>query len=104
MGAVSDTNIPLLTDVVAESDDDAILPPRPEPPAPSEPPDMETIIAELQTKIASQTFALTDELMRAAFAEMEANIFRQITSNLRQELPELIDSVIREHLAKQEQE
>ena len=108
MGAVGDKNIPLLTDVVAESDDDdVILPPTLEQPRPLEAPeplDMEMIIAELQTKIASQTFELTDELMRAAFAEMEANIFRKISSNLRQELPELIDSVIREYLDKQDKD
>ena len=60
--------------------------------------DVETVIAELQTRIASHTYELTDELMRAAFSDLEAKVFRQISTNLRQQLPELIDSVVREHL------
>lgn len=60
--------------------------------------DVETVIAELQTRIASHTYELTDKLMRAAFADIEAKVFQQISTNLRQQLPELIDSVVREHL------
>jgi hypothetical protein len=101
MTALGDKNIPLLTDVVAESVTDEETSPRDEP-LKSE--DIEAVIAELQTRIASGTFALTDELMRSAFAEMEASIFRQISSRLRQELPELIDSIIREQLSKDEDE
>lgn len=60
--------------------------------------DFENVVAELQTRIASHTYELTDELLRAAFADIEAKIFRQISTHLRQQLPELIDSVVREHL------
>lgn len=60
--------------------------------------DFENVVAELQTRIASNTYELTDELLRAAFSDIEAKIFRQISTHLRQQLPELIDSVIREHL------
>lgn len=60
--------------------------------------DFENVVAELQTRIASHTYELTDELLRAAFSDIEAKIFRQISTNLRQQLPELIDSVVREHL------
>jgi hypothetical protein len=60
--------------------------------------DTETLIAELQTRIASETFALTEELMRTAFAEMEAKLHQQISACLRRELPELIDSLLREQL------
>ncbi|HMB74149.1 MAG TPA: hypothetical protein VKQ06_11300 [Gammaproteobacteria bacterium] len=60
--------------------------------------DMEAIVAELQTRIASHTYELTDELMRAAFADFEAKVFRHISTRLREQLPELIDSVIREQL------
>jgi hypothetical protein len=56
------------------------------------------LIAELQTKLASRAFALTEDLLRTAFAEMEANLFEQITATLRRELPELIDATLREHL------
>lgn len=60
--------------------------------------DFENVVAELQTRIASHTYELTDELLRAAFSDIEAKIFRQISTHLRQQLPELIDSVVREHL------
>lgn len=58
----------------------------------------EALIAELQTQLAASTFTLTDEIMRKAFAEMEASIFEQISGRLRRELPELVDAVLREHL------
>jgi hypothetical protein len=60
--------------------------------------DREMTIAELQTQIAAAMFALTDEIMRKTFAEMEATIFQQISGRLRRELPELIDALLREHL------
>ena len=60
--------------------------------------DIDTVVAELQTRIASHTYELTDELMRAAFAEIEAKVFRQISTRLREQLPEMIDSVVREEL------
>jgi len=97
MSTVSDNNIPLLTDIVSESmpeQDEYALKDE------SRIQEVETLIAELQTLIASRAFALTDEIMRTAFAEMEASIFQQISSRLRQELPELIDSIIREQLEK----
>jgi hypothetical protein len=63
------------------------------------PPDVESLIAELQTRLASSTFALTEELLREAFNEMEAKLYEQISARLRRELPELIDTLLREHLA-----
>jgi len=65
---------------------------------PASPDDREALIAELQTQIAAGAFAMTDEIMRAAFAEMEANIFARISGQLRSELPELIDGLLRERL------
>jgi hypothetical protein len=59
----------------------------------------ETLIAELQTEIAASMFALTDEIMRKTFAEMEASVFEQISARLRSELPELIDALLRARLA-----
>jgi hypothetical protein len=60
--------------------------------------DNEALIAELQTQLAANTFALTDEIMRKAFAEMEASVFEQISGRLRRELPEMVDALLREHL------
>jgi hypothetical protein len=59
--------------------------------------ELETLLAEVQTKLASRTFKLADELLRSAFAEMEATLFEQIAGKLRRQLPELIDATLREH-------
>ena len=112
MAANQPPNIPILTDVIAarEHNAESRLSPAPaEPPAadgssiaPPDTaagrPDHQALIAELQTRLASATFALTEELIRAAFSEMEANLHRQVCARLRRELPELIDSLLREHL------
>ena len=81
---IIDTNIPVLTDVIRGATLPAL--------------DRDALIAELQTKLASRTFALADELLRSSFNAMEATLFEQISARLRRELPELIDSTLREHL------
>jgi hypothetical protein len=68
------------------------------------PDDTEALIAELQTRMAAATFALTEELMRAAFAEMEARLLEQVSENLRRQLPELLDQLLREHLSNESEE
>jgi uncharacterized protein (DUF2267 family) len=60
------------------------------------------VIAELQTRLATRTFALADEIMRTAFADMEAKIREQISARLRRELPELIDSLLRDYWGREE--
>lgn len=79
-------NIPVLTDVIANTS--SLLPSA-----------RDQLVAELQTKLAARTFALTEELLRSAVAEMEATLIEQISSQLRRELPELIDATLREHLS-----
>jgi hypothetical protein len=76
-------NVPTLTEIIRTAS-----------PAPA---DVETLLAEVQTKLAARTFKLTDDLIRSAFAEMEASLFEQISSRLRRELPDLIDATLREH-------
>ena len=89
--ATSPTDIPVLTDVITDEEAASI--------GESEPSvDRASLIAELQTQIASSAYALTEQLMHNAFAEMEATLFAQITAQLRQELPELVDRILREHL------
>ena len=85
MAADPNSMIPVLTEAVADRDKFAVRPV-----------DSENLIAELQTQIAASTFALTDEILRAAFAEMESAVFEKISSRLRQELPEMIDALLRE--------
>jgi len=82
---IIEINIPVLTDVIRGA-------------AASATSDRDTLIAELQTKLASRTYALADELMRSAFTAMEATLFEQISARLRRELPELIDATLREYL------
>jgi hypothetical protein len=76
-------NIPTLTEIIRTAS-----------PIPTE---VETLLAEVQTKLASRTFQLADDLLRSAFAEMEASLFEQISSRLRRDLPDLIDATLREH-------
>jgi uncharacterized protein (DUF2267 family) len=85
---IIETNIPVLTDVIRSAAASAV----------SAATDRDMLIAELQTKLASRTYALADELIRSAFTTMEATLFEQISARLRRELPELIDATLREHL------
>ncbi len=57
----------------------------------------ESQMTELQTELASRSFDLTDQLLHAAFQEMEAALFEQVSNRLRKELPELIDRILRDH-------
>ena len=74
-------------------------------PVPSDlPDDMETLIAELQTELAASTFALTEHLLQNALTEMEAALFEQVSARLRQELPELMDGVLRKHFGQEDED
>ena len=77
-------SIPVLTDVIRAT-------------AGSPNAELEALLAELQLKLAARTFKLTDELLRATFAALEATVFEQISGQLRRQLPELIDATLREH-------
>jgi hypothetical protein len=79
-----DLRIPVLTEVIrtAASLDGA---------------ELDAVLAEVQTKLASRTFRLADDLLRSALAEMQAALFEQISGKLRRQLPELIDATLREH-------
>lgn len=88
MTAEPEQAVPILTDAV-ESGDDAGE-------------EREALIAELQTQLSASAFTLTEDIMRNAFAEMEASIFEQITGRLRRELPEMIDTLLRERLGTDE--
>ena len=83
-----DSGIPVLTDVVDRPDD---------PLKPGSDID-EAQLAILQTELASQTFNLAGQALHSAFQEMEAAMFERASIRLRKELPELIDTVLREYL------
>ena len=91
--ATSKKDIPVLTDVI--SDDDSAGPGEATASI-----DKASLIAELQTQLASNAYELTEQLLHNAFSEMEATIFAQISARLREELPELIDRILREHLGE----
>ena len=91
--AHAQASVPVLTDVV-ESDASTTSTHGPETL------DNASLIAELQTQLAASAFELTEEVLHSAFAEMEATLFEQVSRRLRQELPELIDRVLREHLTQ----
>jgi uncharacterized protein (DUF2267 family) len=58
----------------------------------------DTLVAELQTELAASTMDLAERLLHGAFREIEAALFEQVSNRLRQQLPELIDRTLRDHL------
>ena len=60
--------------------------------------DYDTLVAELQTELVAATMNLAEGLLHAAFREVEATLFEQVSNRLRQELPELIDRTLRDRL------
>ena len=79
-----DLNVPVLTDVISGVGHPADR-------------ELDALLAEVQTKLAARAFALADDLLRSAFAEMQAAMLERVSSSLRRELPELIDATLREH-------
>lgn len=65
----------------------------PQPPALTE-----AQLALVQAELTSLTRELTDRLLDGAMRDMEATLFDKVSNRLREELPELIDRVLREHL------
>ena len=95
--AASQKDIPVLTDVITDEETPGIG-------ETTTSVDHASLIAELQTQLASKAYALTEQLIHNAFAEMEATLFAQISARLREELPELIDRILREHLGEDPEE
>lgn len=85
---MTDRRIPVLTDVVAEAVAAASVRGL-----------TEEELTELQTRLATEGFALMERLLREAFREMEMNLLTEVISQLRHELPELMDDILREHFS-----
>ena len=67
----------------------------------SEPPPpvlTEAQLATVQVELTSLTRELTDRLLDGALRDMEATLREKVSDQLREELPDLIDRVLREHL------
>jgi len=90
MASEPSESIPILTDAILSAG--PTLPPLVE---------RDALVAELQTALAARAYALTEEVLRDAFAEMEANLLERITARLRRELPEIIDATLRERLGEE---
>jgi len=84
---MTERRIPVLTDLVAGPS---------EPPAPSSGVTDEEL-RELQSRIATEGYALIERLLQESLREMEANLFADVIGRLRLELPDLVEEVLHEH-------
>ena len=66
--------------------------------SPPEPRITEEDLASVQAELTTLTHDLTDRLLDHAMRDMEAALVEQVSNRLREELPELIERVLREHL------
>lgn len=57
-------------------------------------------LAAVQAEITARVLELADELLREASGEVEAILFERVSDRLRALLPELIDTVLREHTSR----
>jgi Zn-dependent M32 family carboxypeptidase len=80
-------DIPILTETVKESAEASL------------PFDAKAVHAA----ILSETLELADSLLHQAAKDIEATLFERVFDRLRAQLPELVDRVLREHTAAQEQ-
>jgi Zn-dependent M32 family carboxypeptidase len=52
--------------------------------------------------ILTETLELADSLLHQAAKDIEATLFERVLDRLRAQLPELVDRILREHAATQE--
>jgi hypothetical protein len=78
-------DIPILTDAVKEN-------------APS----LSLEAKAVHGAILSETLELADSLLHQAVKDIEATLFERVLDRLRAQLPELVDRILREHAATQE--
>jgi Zn-dependent M32 family carboxypeptidase len=76
-------DIPVLTEVVEEIG---------EVPAPLD-------AKQLHAAILTETLQLTDALLHQAAKDIEATLFERVFDQLRAQLPDLVDRILREHAA-----
>jgi hypothetical protein len=80
-------DIPILTESVKESAESTL------------PFDVKAVHAA----IVSETLELADSLLHQAAKDIEATLFERVFDRLRAQLPELVDRVLREHAAIDEE-
>jgi Zn-dependent M32 family carboxypeptidase len=79
-------DIPILTNAVKESVPASLSP------------DAKAVHAAILT----ETLELADSLLHQAVRDIEATLFERVFDRLRAQLPELVDRILREHAATQE--
>jgi Zn-dependent M32 family carboxypeptidase len=80
-------DIPVLTDPVAESAESSLA----------------FDAKAVHAAILTETLELADSLLHQAVKDIEATLFERVLDRLRAQLPELVDRILREHAATQEQ-
>ena len=79
--------IPVLTDAVKESVDASLC----------------FDAKAVHAAILTETLELADSLLHQAARDIEATLFERVFDRLRSQLPELVDRILREHAAAQEE-
>jgi Zn-dependent M32 family carboxypeptidase len=87
-------------------------------PGPHDPRDIpiltETVVESVETSLSfdakavhaailTETLELADSLLHQAAKDIEATLFERVFDRLRAQLPELVDRILREHAAAQEE-
>jgi hypothetical protein len=57
-------------------------------------------LAALQTELVAQTLKTAEELLHAAARDIEATLLERVADELRSRLPEIVDRVLKEQLAR----
>jgi Zn-dependent M32 family carboxypeptidase len=74
----------------------------------------ETVVENVETSLSfdakavhaailTETLELADSLLHQAAKDIEATLFERVFDRLRAQLPELVDRILREHAAAQEE-
>jgi hypothetical protein len=79
-------DIPILTDAVKES----------------APASLSIEVKAVHAAILTETLELADSLLHQAVKDIEATLFERVLDRLRARLPELVDRILREHAAAQD--
>jgi len=92
-----DPRTPVLTEVVGDDREAAVPVLRDAVLQPSEG-YSEALLAAIQAELTTLAHDLTERLLNTALREMEAALFQQVSDRLREELPILVEKVLRDHL------
>jgi hypothetical protein len=89
---MADSDVPVLTDLVAG--------PRVTPLGKLSDDDREALIAEVQTRMAADCFELVEGMIDEAARQVESILYQHVKAQLRAELPEVVEAVLRDIIAR----